>query len=277
MSIKIVTDSSSDIKVFDACDFASAPLKIITDQKEFTDSLTADVKEMTEFLKTYKGKSGSACPSVGDFLEAFGDAEEIICITITSGLSGSYNSACVARDRYLEQYPDRKVFVFDSLSVGPRMELAVIKMAQLINEGKTFEEVHDELLEYYEKTDFLFTLKSMTNLVNNGRVSKASAAIASMLGIWIVGYATEEGTLGVYKKVRGDKRTIQQIVDIIKEKGFKGGKVIINHCFNLDGAEELKKSIKAIWPSADVKIQETRLLCSFYAEEGGMLVGFEMK
>ena len=275
MSIKIVADSSSDITVFDGADFASAPLKIVTDQKEFTDVPESDVKEMTSFLKSYKGKSGSACPSVGDYIEAFSDAEEVICITITSGLSGSYNSACVARDRYLDEHPDRKVFVFDSLSVGPQMELAVIKMAQLIKEGRAFDEVVSEVLEYYKKTDFRFMLKSMTNLVNNGRVSKSSAVLASVLGICVVGSVTKEGTLSSDKKVRGDKKAVREIFDVMKQQGYKGGKVIINHCFNGECADILAKEIKTVWPGADVSIKGTRLLCSYYAEEGGVLVGFE--
>lgn len=275
MSIKIVADSSSDIVSFDLVPFASSPMKIVTDEREFTDVPSADAKEMTSFLKSYKGKSGSACPSVGDYIEAFGDAEEIICITITSALSGSYNSACVARDRYIEEHPDRKVFVFDSLSVGPQMELAIIKMAELSNQGKTFEEVVDGFIEYYKTTDFRFMLKSMTNLVNNGRVSKSSAVLASVLGICVVGSVTKEGTLSSDKKVRGDKKAVREIFDVMKQQGYKGGKVIINHCFNSECADILAKEIKTVWPGADVSIKGTRLLCSYYAEEGGVLVGFE--
>ena len=96
-TIRIAADSSCDILKLKWADFSSSPLKIRSDEREFTDTEDPDIKEMTDYFDKYKGKSHTACPSAGDWLASFGDADDVICITITSGLSGSYNSACAAK------------------------------------------------------------------------------------------------------------------------------------------------------------------------------------
>ena len=109
MNFKIVTDSSADIKTLEGIPFASAPLKIITDNKEYVDDDKLDVVEMLSDLKQYKGRSRSSCPSSGEYTEAFGESENVFCITITSGLSGSFNAAHVAANQYKEEHPDRNI------------------------------------------------------------------------------------------------------------------------------------------------------------------------
>ena len=95
--IKIVADSSCDLFGLNSVDFAVSPMKIITAEKEFIDDSSLDVDDMVNFLYNYSGKSKSSCPNTSDWLDAFGEADEIFCVTITSGLSGSYNSACAAK------------------------------------------------------------------------------------------------------------------------------------------------------------------------------------
>ena len=124
-TMKIVADSSANMISLDAVSFASAPLKVITDGREFVDDAAASANEMLQYFDTYKGKSKTSCPNTVDWLDAFGDAEDIFCVTITSGLSGSYNSACVAKQVYEADYPDRRVLVIDSLSAGPELVLII--------------------------------------------------------------------------------------------------------------------------------------------------------
>ena len=112
--IKIVTDSSADLLQMEDLPFGVAPLKIITDEKEYTDDSALNVEGMVCELAEYKGRSSTSCPNAGDWLEAFGDAEYVFCITITGTLSGSYNAAVLAKETYEEQYPDRKVWVYNS-------------------------------------------------------------------------------------------------------------------------------------------------------------------
>ena len=273
--VKIVADSSSDVANFNELNFCSAPLKIITSVKEYIDDDKLNVEGMVDDLLKYSGKSSTACPSPEDWLSAFGDSEYVFCVTITSNLSGSYNSACTAKGLYEEEYPERKVYVVDSLSTGPEMQLIIEKIAECVKADMEFTQVCDAIKEYCKHTGLLFMLESMKNLANNGRVSPLVAKAVGLLGIRIVGKASDVGTLEVMEKCRGEKKALPAIVDNMKKIGFKGGKVIINHCFNPAAAENLKELIVSQFPNTDIIIGQNRGLCSFYAEKGGLLVGFE--
>ena len=274
-NMKIVADSSSDVLNLESVPYAAAPLKIVTSEKEYVDDANLNVEEMVNDLYTYSGKSGSACPGTGDWLDAFGDAPYIFCVTITSNLSGSYNSAMVAKQEYEEAHPDRRVYVIDSLSAGPELALIIDKLHELILEGKTFEEICEAIVEYQKHADLLFMLESMKNLANNGRVSKLVASAAGILGIRLVGKASDEGTLEPLNKCRGEKKALPNIVQMMDKYGYKGGKVRIAHCLNPEAAAKLKDLILAEFENAKVQICKCGALCSFYAEKGGMLVGFE--
>ena len=104
--IKIVADSSCDKFSLEHTEFACAPMKIITADREFVDDRALDVNEMVAYLDSYKGRSKSSCPNVNDWLEAFGDADDVFCVTITSGLSGSFNSARLAKEEYESKIPE---------------------------------------------------------------------------------------------------------------------------------------------------------------------------
>lgn len=269
---KIVADSSSNIK---NSAVVSVPLTVGTDEREFVDNDSFNVHEMVEYLSNYKGRSGSACPASEDWLSAFGDAQYVFCIAITSNLSGSYNSARIAKDEYEETYPNRKVCVIDSLSTAGEMELIAEKIQELIDEGKDFDTICAEIAEYQKKTHLLFCLKSLTNLANNGRVSTAAAKISSILNLRIVGKASDVGTLEMLSKPRGDKNAHIEILSRMKEFGYNGGKVIIGHCLALDAAKSLSALIKSEFANAKIKINECGALCTFYAENGGLLIGYE--
>lgn len=275
MKMRIVADSSANLSTTSDRSIVSVPLTLRTDEREFVDNESLDVKEMTDYLASYKGKSGSACPSSQDWVDAFGDAEEVYAIAITSNLSGSFNSLRIAKEQYEDEYPNRKVCIIDSLSAGAELKLIVEKIQELKTEGKTFEEVCDAITEYKKHTHLIFCLKSLTNLANNGRVNPAVAKIAGVLNIHVVGVASTVGTLEQREKARGMKKALIAIDSLMKEINYNGGKVIIDHCFNEKDAVSLKEQILAAYPNANIRIQETRGLCSFYAEVGGLLVGVE--
>ncbi len=272
---KIVADSSADLLATNGGILEVAPLKIITTEKEFTDNADLDVKEMVDFLLSYKGRSSSSCPNPDEWLSAFDNAQYVFCVPITAGLSGSYNAALVAKEMYESEHPDRKVFVLNTLTAGPEMALMVEKLEELISKSLSFEEICDQITEYINHTGLLFMLESMKNLANNGRVNPIVAKAAGLLGIRVVGRASEQGDLEQIAKCKGSDRSLRTIVEEIKKAGCTSGKIRIAHCFNLEAAENLKKKIYIELPRAKVEIYNCRGLCSFYAEKGGMLVGFE--
>ena len=209
---KIVADSSANLMELKTVAFDVAPMKIITAEREFVDNRELDLNEMIRFFMSYKGRSQTSCPNPEDWLTAFGDAEDIFCVTITSGLSGSYNAACIAKDMYEAEHPGRRVFVIDSLSAGPELTLIVEKLEEMIGEGMSYEEISVYIPEYQKKTGLLFMLESLNNFAANGRVSPAIAKIAGVLGIRIVGKASDVGTLEPTDKSRGETKSLSAIL-----------------------------------------------------------------
>ena len=277
MKFKIVTDSSADIKTLSGVPFDSVPLKIITSEREYIDDSSLDVCEMLSDLKKYSGRSHTSCPSSGEYLEAFGDAESIFCITITSNLSGSCNAANVAAKAYLADHPERNVWVIDSLSTGPECALVIERIRDLILSGLDFDSIKERVADYnLNHTRLIFALESMRNLANNGRVSLIVAKMAGLLGIRAIGRASDVGTLEMICKSRGPQNTAKDIFSNMKGDGYKGGWVKIHHADNLPATELLVSVIREEYPEAEIDVGMAGGLCSFYAEGGGLLVGFEV-
>ena len=187
---RIVVDSSASLYALDGIDFAAVPLKIVTDEREYLDDGTLDAVEMATTLRTYKGKTSTSCPNIGDWLEAYEGADEIYAITITGTLSGSCNAAQLAAEEYQAEHPGAHVFVLDSLSAGPELVLLAEHIRDLLAEGMAFDDVCEEMLRYRHHTHLLFSLESLANLARNGRVKPAVAAVARMLNIRVIGKAS---------------------------------------------------------------------------------------
>ena len=274
-AVKIVADSSANMLHLGAFPFAVAPLKVITDEREFVDDAALDLDEMTAWFERYKGSSKTSCPSPADWLEAFGDADEVYCVTITSGLSGSFNAACIAKQMYEGENSGKRVCVIDSLSAGPEMVLIIEKLEEYIKQDLPFDTICAEIERYQQQTGLVFMLESLKNFAANGRVAPAVAKIVGVLGIRIVGKASNKGTLGPTNKSRGEGKALATLVANLKQAGLKNGKVRIAHDQNRVAAESLRDMILTVLPQTDVQIHRCRGLCSYYAEKGGLLVGFE--
>lgn len=275
MNFKIVADSAANVLTLSGVDYSSVPLKIITARAEYVDDEKLDVRNMVEELKVTKGKSGTSCPNIHDWLQAFGDADCVFAVTITSNLSGSCAAARQAAEEYEQRNPDAKVHVIDTLSAGPEMALIIEQLKTWILEGLSFEEIKDRIQAYQTRTHLLFSLESLTNLARNGRVNPAVAKIAGVLGIRVVGAASQEGTLQQLHKCRGEKKALEMLLKEMTGRGFRGGKVRIAHCFNPGAAAAFSEKVLAEYPGSEIYVEPTTALCSFYAELGGLMVGFE--
>ena len=275
MNYKIVSDSSSNIFSVEGRNYTTVPMKIIAGDREFVDTADLNLQSMVDFLKNYKGKSGSSCPNVQEWLDAFGDADMVFGVTITKNLSGSYNSAQQAAATYMEENPGKKAYIFDSLSAGPELMLIVDKIAELANQGCDFDTIVSGVLDYHNHCHTIFCLQSMTNLARNGRVNPAVAKIAGMLGIRMVG-AAMGGTIVPIHKPRGEKKAIAAMVEAMNERGLHDGSLVrISHCFGESTAMDFIAAVKEQHPNCRFILEHTTALCSFYAEVGGMIVGYE--
>ena len=275
MKYRIVADSSSNIYELEGVDYSYASLKIVAGNNTYIDEKDMNLDEMIAGLKAHQGPSRTSCPNVADWLNAFGDADVVIATTITSNLSGAYNAAVLAKNQYEEEHPGAKVYIKDSLSTGPEMQLQIEKMKEDILAGMSFEEICADIDEYCKKTHLAFSLESLENLAKNGRVNPLVAKAAGVLGVRVVGKASDEGTLQQLHKCRGEKKAVVTMYNVMKEHGFAGGKVRMAHIYNEGIADALEKLIRADYPDADIKRLQCGGLCTFYAEVGGMLVGYE--
>lgn len=276
---KIIADSSCDLPSLAhlAPDLAygRAPLRILVGDTEYVDEPGLDTRAMMDAVYSFKGKTGSACPSPEEYADHCRTADECYIVTISSNLSGSYNSAVLARDLVLAESPEKKIHIFDSLSAGPELSLIVEEIARLASSGLAFEEVCAQVQRYQQRTALLFQLNSLENLTKNGRVSKMAGMTAKLLGIHMIGIASEVGTVQPLHKCRGTEKTYSLVLQEMRERGFSGGRVILGHAFQEKGAEMMKNMILAEFPSSRITTMPLSGLCCYYAEEGGLLIGFE--
>ena len=273
--VKFVADSACDLKEYPGICFETVPLSISTDERDYTDNEDLNVHEVLDYLEGYNDRSYTACPSIDAWLKAFEGADEIYCVTITSGLSGTFNGANIAREQYLEDHPDTKIYVVDSLSTGPGMVLLLEKLAELKSQGKSFEEVCTAIERYRKRLKLYFSLSSLHNLAQNGRVNKLIASAIGFMNIKILGTASKEGTIEQVGKCRGNNRMIDKIIEQLKENGFTKGKIRICHVECLEFANAVAEKIRSIFNCTDIKIVPARGLCSYYAERGGIILGCE--
>lgn len=276
MPYKIVLDSAADAVSWAGASegIVSVPLKINAGSRHFIDDDQLDVEGMVDYLATFKGKSGTACPGVGEWKRALENDDMTFGITITGRLSGSYNAACLAAQALREEAPERQLRIIDSRMTGPAMRLLAERIQELFAAGRSFADICRETDEYQGRVQLTFALESLRNLANNGRVNPAVAKVAGILGIRVVGRATD-GELDPFAKCKGERKTFKTMVAEMVAKGYAGGKVRICHVLNECGAKAVANLIKRDFPAADIWCYPARGLDSFYAERNGMIVGYE--
>ena len=276
---KIIADSSCDLTSLEHLNtnalYGRAPLRILVGDTEYVDEPGLDTRAMMDAVYAFKGKTGSACPSPEEYAEHCRQVDEAYIVTISSNLSGSYNSAVLARDLVLAEHPEKRIHIFDSLSAGPELSLIVEEIARLADSGLPFEMVCSEVERYQKRSALLFQLNSLENLTKNGRVSKMAGMTAKLLGIHMIGIASDVGTVQPLHKCRGTEKTYRLVLQEMRERGFSGGRVILGHAFQETGAQMMRDMILEEFPSSRITIMPLSGLCCYYAEEGGLLIGFE--
>ena len=278
MKWNIVADSSIDIflpdKKPDCVEFFTVPFVLNVDGKEFVDDEKLDIGGMMAAMKASKKASSSSCPSPGTWREYFLREGNTLAITITSGISGSYNSAMTARSMVMDECPGKNIEVIDSLSTGPALILILRKLLHLISEGLDFDGVMKAIDEFRKHSFTSFVLASYDNLIKNGRMNRIAGLIAGRIGIHGIGIASPEGTIDIKGIARSRKKAIHVVIEDMKHRAGQVKEVVIDHCFNNESALLLKEAILSVWKDASITICSTRGLCSYYAENGGLIIGF---
>ena len=274
----LVADTACDLYTLDggegALDFTTIPFSIRIGGKEYIADERMPIDEMLEANETHAEIAQTACPSPENWRQKFSAPGPVIAFTISSALSGSYNSACTGRDMVLEEEPDKQIAVIDSKATGPEEAMLIWRARDLILAGKTIEEIEKDLNETAEKIHTSFALSSYRNLIKNGRVSRLIGFIAGHLGFWGIGIGDENGEIAIRGKARGSKSMIRFLVEEIQKIGVAGRQILISHCQNEKDALSLKAALEAAFSGIEVLVQATRGLDSFYAERSGLIVGY---
>ena len=281
MTWNIVSDSSCDLRMAafesDRVRFETVPLRIQVGEREFLDNDDLVVPDLLDAMSQEKSASSTACPSPAAFARAFEAGDCTVCFTISSNLSGTYNSAVMGREMVLEEHPEKKICVIDSKSTAGAMVLLIRKAKELMEAGEAgdFEGICDQLRLYQAALRTCFTLENFDNLIKNGRMRPLVGTLLHSLGIHVIADATPQGTIHVADKARGEAKTHQAITALMKgSKDCTGAEVVISHCENMAGALKLKQQILEDLPVKSVDVIPCRGLTSFYAMEKGLIVGY---
>ena len=272
----IVADSGCDLRTQEVrVPFARVPLRIVVGGTEYEDTESLDIRAMMDHVYAFNGKTGTACPGPGEWAHCFRQDRECYALPISKGVSGSYDSAMIARDLVLEEDPTRKIHIIDARTAGPGMDLIAEKLQELIESGLPFEEICQQVDAYACHSDLLFLLNSLENFVKNGRISRVAGVTAKLLGIKILGAPSPAGELALLHKCRGKARAFDTVMSELEVRGYQGGKMVIGHAFQPGDAAAMRQRVLERWPGAQVEVLAMSGLCCYYAEEGGVPFGFE--
>lgn len=276
MKYQIIVDSCSDLDkdYLSGTDigFKIVPLTIRVGENEYVDEEGCNIDDMLAKLKLPKMKSSSACPSPELFKTEFDKADYTFVVTITSKLSGCYNSALLAKN---EHENSSHIHIIDSKAVSGTEMLIVDKLVELIGQDLDFDVIVDEIEKFRDSCTLFFVLQKFDNLVNNGRMSKIAGLIASTISLKPICKAVD-GEIKTIKKIIGSKQLFPKLSMMIKDvlNGDKSRHIIITECKAQKEAEELKKEIEKNCGNTYVDILPMKALTSYYALEKGVIVCF---
>lgn len=271
---KLIVDSSSNMVNDPTHNVEVVPLTISFGGKDYIDDQNLNIQEFLSDMNKNQVAGKTTCPSIQAWLDALEGTEKAIIVTMTSGMSGTFSSALQAKNMYEEKHPSSQIIVVDSRSAGPELTIVLHGIEKMIQGDIRFVDLEEEIAEFRMHTHLLFILQSLHNLSLNGRVSPTVAKIAGLLKINLIGTASKDGKLEPLTKARGMKKAMRELLKYMKDDNYHGGEVIIDHCENEKDAETIKEKLQAEYPDAQITVRPMHGLCSFYAEEGGLMIGF---
>ena len=253
----------------------SAPLTLQVDDHIIIDDDTFDQADFLRKVAESPNCPKSACPSPDHYKEAFEKAEKrAYGVTLTAELSGSYNSAMLARDLVLEERPELQIHIFNSRSASVGETLITEKIQECEEKGMEFSEVVETVENYINTQNTYFVLENLETLRKNGRLSNLKAFVASALKIKPVMGATPEGTIIQLDQARGINKALVKMVSYIAEAAEDPEQKILGttHCNCPERAEAVKNAILEKISVKDVILLDTAGVSSMYANDGGVIV-----
>ena len=276
MRYKIIGDSCLDLTKEmrkDPC-YSMIPLTLVVGERHFVDDETFDQKEFIKVLKEYPECPKSACPSPEMFKEAYCCEEEnVFVITLSAALSGSYNSAVLARSLYEEEHGKKNILVLDSKSASSGQLNIAMYIRELCDQGLEFDEICEKASAYRDRMNTYFVLESLDTLKKNGRLTGLQAFFATKLNIKPV-MGADNGTIIKLDQARGIQKALQRMAEIaVKEAGTtKDKRLVIAHCNAPERAQFMKEKLCSMADFKEVVITDTCGVSTVYANDGGVIL-----
>ena len=272
--IKIVVDSCCELNLdmMEGVDVSFVPFKLSIGSNDFLDDENLNIEDFRIKMEESKEPVKTACPSPMDFFEKF-EGDIVYVVTITSELSGTYQSAMIAKEMYLKEFPGAKVHVFDSRSAVAGETAVFLNLVKCIKEGKSFEETVADTEEIIERSVTIINLASLSNLAKNGRIPKIAGKLSKVLNIRMIGKA-KDGKIVPVSIERGLKRSVKSLVNKaldICDKSLKTA-IVISEANALEAAKEVREMLLKDFPDRIIEITGMKGLSTTYAEEGGLVL-----
>ncbi|MDO4261459.1 MAG: DegV family protein [Eubacteriales bacterium] len=277
MSYRIVVDSCGEFTEEMKRDphFTHAVLQLYVDGEQFVDNEEFDRLDFLKKMNASPNCPKSSCPSPEEYRAAFDcGADHLYAVTLSAELSGSYNSAELGKNLFLEEHPDAKVHVFNSCSASVGETLAALKIQECEEAGMAFEDVVRTVEAFLLEMHTYFVLESLDNLRKNGRLSAVKAFMASALNIKPVMGATPQGVIIQLGQARGIQKALRRMVEIVAEELKEPEKKVLGlvHCNNRERAELVREEILKAVNVKDVVILESSGVSTLYASQGGIII-----
>lgn len=277
MSFKIVVDSCGEFPERLRKDdrFVHVPLQLQVEDDIIIDD---DSFHQADFLKKVKESPKcpkSSCPSPEVFMNAYNtSADHVYAVTLSSKLSGSYNSAVLGKNLYGEEAGEKDIHVFDSKSASIGQTLIALKIEEYENKNLPFSKIVEKVEEYIEEMHTYFVLETLETLRKNGRLSNLKAFVAGALNIKPIMGSNQDGTIGQLGQARGMNRALSKMVEVIGEslRQSESKVLAISHCNCPERAEWVKQKLTDLFTFQDVFICDTAGVSSLYANDGGIIV-----
>lgn len=278
MGYKIVGDSCCDYTIKEKTQeqFISVPLTIQVDNFNIVDDDTFDQKDFLKKMKESPNCPKSSCPAPETYMNAYALADDIYVVTLSAELSGSYNSAELAKKLYIEEHGSKNIHIFNSRSASSGQLLIARKIDSLAKTGMVFDQVIKEVEDYIQSQSIMFVLETLDVLRKNGRLTRVQALLAGALNIKPVMGATKEGEIVKISQTRGIKKALFKMVDVLGNSTPtpETKDLVIAHCNNYERAVMVKEEFEKLFHFRSIDIIETKGISTLYACDGGIIVSY---
>lgn len=276
MNYKIVVDSCCELPVELQKDprIEFVPLGLEVGDYQILDDENFNQAEFLQKVAECPVCPKSSCPSPERFMEAYHtDADRVYAVTLSSHLSGSYNSAVLGKNLCIETYGEKKIHVVDSESASCGEAQIALKIIELEEQGLSFEEVVEQIETFRDNMITYFVLDNLETLRKNGRLSRVKSVVASTLNVKPV-MAADKGTIVQRGQSIGMKKALAKMVDMMLEeiKDTANRSLVITHCNAIAKAELVRDMMMKKASFAKCIIMDTRGISSMYANDGGVIV-----